>query len=45
MFEELLRRLPDMELATSDPLPMRCNNFIVGIEEMPLRFTPTNRSA
>jgi cytochrome P450 family 142 subfamily A polypeptide 1 len=40
MFEELLARLPDMELATSDPLPLRPSNFIVGIEHMPVRFTP-----
>jgi len=40
MFEELLRRLPDLELATSEPLPLRASNFIVGIERMPVRFTP-----
>jgi cytochrome P450 family 142 subfamily A polypeptide 1 len=40
MFEELLKRLPDMKLATDAPLPMRPNNFIVGIEEMPVRFAP-----
>src|SRR5262245_54300841 len=40
MFEELLRRLPDIELASSAPLPRRNSNFIVGIEEMPVRFTP-----
>ena len=40
MFEELLARLPDLELATQEPLPLRRNNFIVGIEEMPVRFTP-----
>jgi cytochrome P450 family 142 subfamily A polypeptide 1 len=40
MFEELLARLPDMELATSEPLPLRPSNFIVGIEHMPVRFTP-----
>jgi cytochrome P450 family 142 subfamily A polypeptide 1 len=40
MFEELLRRLPDMELATSDPLPLRPSNFIVGIEHMPVAFAP-----
>jgi cytochrome P450 family 142 subfamily A polypeptide 1 len=40
LFEELLRRLPDVELATSDPLPMRPGNFIVGLEAMPVRFTP-----
>jgi cytochrome P450 family 142 subfamily A polypeptide 1 len=40
LLEELLRRLPDIELATSDPLPMRPNDFIVGIEAMPVRFAP-----
>ena len=40
MFEELLRRLPDLELASPDPLPLRPSNFIVGIERMPVRFTP-----
>jgi cholest-4-en-3-one 26-monooxygenase len=39
MFDELLRRLPDMELATGDPLPRRPSNFIVGIEHMPVAFT------
>ena len=38
MFEELMRRLPDIELANDDPLPMRPSNFIVGIEEMPVVF-------
>ena len=41
MFDELLRRVPDMELATDAPLPVRESNFIVGIEEMPVRFTPS----
>jgi cytochrome P450 family 142 subfamily A polypeptide 1 len=41
MFEELLRRMPDLELASADPLPLRPSNFIVGIEEMPVRFTPS----
>ena len=40
MFEELLRRLPDLELATQARLPLRPNNFIVGIERMPVRFAP-----
>ena len=40
MFEELLRRLPDLELATDDPLPLRPSNFIVGIESMPVVFAP-----
>jgi cytochrome P450 family 142 subfamily A polypeptide 1 len=41
MFSELLARLPDLELATGEPLPMRSSNFIVGPEAMPVRFTPT----
>ncbi len=40
MFEELMRRLPDIELASDDPLPMRPSNFIVGIESMPVAFSP-----
>jgi cytochrome P450 family 142 subfamily A polypeptide 1 len=39
LFEELLRRFPDIELASSDPLPIRPSNFIVGLEQMPVRFT------
>jgi cytochrome P450 family 142 subfamily A polypeptide 1 len=41
MFEELLPRLSNIELATSDPLPLRPSNFIVGIESMPIKFTGT----
>jgi cytochrome P450 family 142 subfamily A polypeptide 1 len=40
MFEELLRRLPDLELSTGEPLPRRPSNFIVGIESMPVVFAP-----
>ncbi len=40
MFETLLARLPDLALATADPLPRRPSNFIVGIEQMPVVFTP-----
>jgi cytochrome P450 family 142 subfamily A polypeptide 1 len=40
MFETLLARLPDLELATSAPLRLRPSNFIVGIEDMPVVFTP-----
>jgi cytochrome P450 family 142 subfamily A polypeptide 1 len=39
LFEELLRRFPDIELATNEPLPIRPSNFIVGLEKMPVRFT------
>jgi cytochrome P450 family 142 subfamily A polypeptide 1 len=38
LFEELLRRLPDMEI--DGDLPLRPSNFIVGIEQMPVRFSP-----
>jgi cytochrome P450 family 142 subfamily A polypeptide 1 len=41
MFTEVLRRLPDLELATDDPLEFRASNFISGPEAMPVRFTPT----
>jgi cytochrome P450 family 142 subfamily A polypeptide 1 len=41
MFGELMRRLPDVELADDAPLPYRSSNFIVGPEAMPVRFTPT----
>jgi cytochrome P450 family 142 subfamily A polypeptide 1 len=42
-FEELLRRLPDLALESDAPLPLRRNNFIVGIEEMPVAWAPTAR--
>jgi cholest-4-en-3-one 26-monooxygenase len=38
MFEELLRRLPDMELA--GPVQRLQSNFINGIKHMPVKFTP-----
>lgn len=38
MFEELLRRLPDLELA--GPVARLRSNFINGIKSMPVRFTP-----
>jgi cytochrome P450 family 142 subfamily A polypeptide 1 len=40
LFEELLARFPDVELATREALPIRPSNFIVGLERMPIRFTP-----
>ena len=40
MFTELLRRLPDLELTTDDPLPRRASNFVSGLEAMPVTFTP-----
>jgi cytochrome P450 family 142 subfamily A polypeptide 1 len=40
MFEELLRRIPDMTLASEANPPLRPANFVVGVEELPVRFTP-----
>ena len=40
MFERLLARLPDLELATDEPLEYRSSNFISGAEAMPVRFSP-----
>jgi cytochrome P450 family 142 subfamily A polypeptide 1 len=37
MLERLLQRLPDLELATDEPL----SYFLSGVETMPVRFTPT----
>ena len=35
-FEEALRRLPNLELASSDPPPLRPSNFVSGIESLPV---------
>ena len=43
MFEELLERLPDLELVTPDEPGYRPANFISGYEHLPVRFTPTER--
>jgi len=43
MFEELLRRLPDLALVDAAPPPLRPANFVVGIETLPVRFTPVAR--
>jgi cholest-4-en-3-one 26-monooxygenase len=42
MFEQLLTRMPDIELA-ADPasLPRRRANFITGLEAMPITFSPS----
>jgi cytochrome P450 family 142 subfamily A polypeptide 1 len=42
MFEQLLTRLPDIELADTAEPRLRASNFISGYEEMPVRFTPTS---
>ena len=43
MFDELLRRLPDLRTATDAPLPRRASNFVSGLETMPVEFTPAAR--
>jgi cytochrome P450 family 142 subfamily A polypeptide 1 len=41
MFDELLRRLPDIELGTDEPLHRRSSNFVSGLETLPITFAPT----
>jgi cytochrome P450 family 142 subfamily A polypeptide 1 len=41
MQERLLQRLPDMRLASEEPLPLRPANFVSGLEKMPVTFTPS----
>ena len=41
MFEELLARLPDLELIDEAEPAYRAANFVSGYESMPVRFTPT----
>lgn len=43
MFEEVLRRLPDMPLATETPCPYRHGSFVLGFEAMPVVFGATPR--
>jgi cytochrome P450 family 142 subfamily A polypeptide 1 len=40
MQSKLLKRLPDMRLASDDELPLRPANFVSGLESMPVKFTP-----
>lgn len=40
LFEELLRRLPDIEMA--GPIQRLRSNFVSGIKHMPVRFEPSN---
>jgi cytochrome P450 family 142 subfamily A polypeptide 1 len=40
MFEELLDRLPDLELVSAEEPAYRAANFVSGYESMPVRFTP-----
>ena len=43
LFEELLARLPDLELADDGPLPTRRGNFVLGLNAVPVRFRPGPR--
>src|SRR5687768_8300556 len=45
MFREVLRRLPDLQLAGPEPLEYRASNFISGPEAMPVTFTPTPKTS
>jgi cholest-4-en-3-one 26-monooxygenase len=38
MFEELLRRLPDLHLTSDAPCPYRHGSFVLGFEAMPVGF-------
>jgi cytochrome P450 family 142 subfamily A polypeptide 1 len=44
LFEEVLRRLPDLHLADDTVPTLRPANFVVGIESLPVAFTPVARS-
>lgn len=43
LFEQVLKRMPDVQFASEAPLKRRPNNFITGIEEMPIQFSPGPR--
>ncbi len=41
MTRRVLERLPDLALASGDPLPLRPANFVSGLESMPVVFIPS----
>ena len=43
LFEELLTRLDDLRLASTDPLPERRGNFVLGLNTVPITFTAAAR--
>lgn len=43
MLRKLLTRLPDLRLADESALPLRPANFVSGLEQMPVVFTPSKR--
>jgi cholest-4-en-3-one 26-monooxygenase len=38
---KVLERLPHMALASTEALPLRAANFVSGLENMPVVFTPS----
>jgi cholest-4-en-3-one 26-monooxygenase len=38
LFEELIGRLDELELASHEPLPERRGNFVLGLNSLPVRF-------
>ena len=45
MTPRVLQRLPDLRLADGGSLPLRPANFVSGLEQMPVVFTPTEAAA
>jgi cytochrome P450 family 142 subfamily A polypeptide 1 len=43
MFERLLARLPDLRLAEAGPFSYRKANFVTGLEQLPVAFSPSAR--
>jgi cytochrome P450 family 142 subfamily A polypeptide 1 len=41
MTTRVMQRLPDLQLASEDELPLRPANFVSGLEKMPVAFTPS----
>jgi cytochrome P450 family 142 subfamily A polypeptide 1 len=41
MTSRVLQRLPDLQLSKGADLPLRPANFVSGLEQMPVKFTPT----
>jgi len=41
MLRRILQRLPDLRLADDSTLPLRPANFVSGLEQMPVVFTPS----
>jgi cytochrome P450 family 142 subfamily A polypeptide 1 len=41
MTTRVMQRLPDLNLASEDELPLRPANFVSGLEKMPVAFTPS----